>query len=145
MPKAASQPSNDPDFVKYTKYTKKAGVLPDLPRDPPLDWRPLRIDNPHVIGSPLLPEGVNKGSPIDLFNLFFNINVLDRIAHYTNQHASALRYGPQLPSTRSWKPTSPSELYTYFAIVVYMGLHVEPSLEEYWTRLHKNAPYHPIN
>ncbi|KAF1968587.1 hypothetical protein BU23DRAFT_572172 [Bimuria novae-zelandiae CBS 107.79] len=119
MPKAASQPSNDPDFVKYTKYTKKASVLPDLPRDPPLDWRPLRINNPHVIGSPLLPEGVNKGLPINLFNLFFNINVLNQIAHYTNQHASALRYGPQLPSTRSWKPTSPSKLYTYFAIILF--------------------------
>ncbi|KAF1975269.1 hypothetical protein BU23DRAFT_634401 [Bimuria novae-zelandiae CBS 107.79] len=66
MPKAASQPSNDPDFVKYTKYTKKAGVLPDLPRDPPLDWRPLRINNPHVIGSPLLPEGIRALSlPLD--------------------------------------------------------------------------------
>ncbi|PVH97940.1 hypothetical protein DM02DRAFT_657753 [Periconia macrospinosa] len=139
MPRAVGPPSNDTDFVKYTKYSKKAGVLPNLPREPPPDWRPLKIDNPRIFGDAQIPDGVDKGSPIALFDLFFDADVLDRIAYYTNQHAEHVR--ADSPSTcRGWKPTSPTELYTYFAIVIYMGLHREPSLSEYWVKLHGSAP-----
>ena len=77
MPKAEEPLTNDTDFVKYTKYTKKAGVLPDLPRTPPPAWRPLAINNPRPFGGALLPEGVDNSSPIALFDLFFDTDVLD--------------------------------------------------------------------
>lgn len=46
MAKGAVKLSNDGDFVKATKYSKKASVLPNLPRDPLPNWQPLRINNP---------------------------------------------------------------------------------------------------
>ena len=148
MPKGASQVSNDPDFVKPTKYTKNQGPLPDLPRQPPPEWHPLPIHNQET-GRACLPEGVDASDPIALFDLFFSADILDKIAYHTNQHAEKLRADALLQDDalrpRGWKPTSPTELYTYFAIVIYMGLHQEPSLEEYWEKKHANAPVHSIS
>ena len=145
MPKGAVNLSNDGDFVKATKYSKKAGVLPNLPRDPPPDWQPLRINNPYTFGEAKIPEGI-AGDPISLFDLFFNAAEFDKIAYHTNQHAAKLRDDqPDDVVQRGWKPTSATELYTYFVIVVYMGVHREPSVEEYWQRGHANAPRHLIN
>ncbi|KAF1973528.1 hypothetical protein BU23DRAFT_598929 [Bimuria novae-zelandiae CBS 107.79] len=104
-------------------------VLPDLPSTPPPQWRPLKINNPHTFGVADLPEGTDRGSPITLFNLFFDAEVIEQIAHFTNNRAAHAH--PQLPSARGWKPTSPGELYTYFAIVAYIAVHREPSLAEY--------------
>ncbi|KAF1972852.1 hypothetical protein BU23DRAFT_554697 [Bimuria novae-zelandiae CBS 107.79] len=143
MPNPASIVSNNPDFVKYTKYSQKRGVLPNLPSTPPPQWRPLKINNLRTFGVADLPKGTDRGSPIALFNLFFDAEVMEQIAHFTNDRAAYAH--PQLPSARGWKPTSPGELYTYFAIVVYMAVHREPSLAEYWSRGHKNAPTHKLN
>ncbi|KAF1977710.1 hypothetical protein BU23DRAFT_499557 [Bimuria novae-zelandiae CBS 107.79] len=118
-------------------------VLPNLPSTPPPQWRPLEINNPRTFGVADLPKGTNRGSLIALFNLFFNAKVIEQITHFTNDRAAHAH--PQLPSARGWKPTSPGELYTYFAIVVYMAVHREPSLAEYWSRGHKNAPTHKLN
>src|SRR3954471_22486801 len=90
MPKGASQVSNDPDFVKSTKYTKNQGPLPNLPREPPPDWHPLPIYNEEA-GRARLPKGVDASDPIALFDLFFSADILDRIAYHTNQHAEKLR------------------------------------------------------
>ncbi|KAF1964501.1 hypothetical protein BU23DRAFT_61910 [Bimuria novae-zelandiae CBS 107.79] len=81
MPRAAGLPSNDADLVRYTRYSKKAGVLPDLPRVPPPEWQPLPINNPHKFGEPQIPKGTDIGSPVALFDLFFDADVLDRVAH----------------------------------------------------------------
>jgi len=71
---------------------------------------------------------------------------MDRIAYHTNQHAEKLRAAsPSKPFSRGWKSTSPAELYTYFAIVIYMGVHREPSLAEYWQKGHRSAPTHKVN
>ncbi|KAF1976015.1 hypothetical protein BU23DRAFT_597338 [Bimuria novae-zelandiae CBS 107.79] len=129
MPNPTSTISNNPNFVKYTKYSQKQGVLPDLPSTPPPQWRPLKINNPRTFRVANLPKGTNRGSLIALFNLFFDAKVMEQIAHFTNNRAAYAH--PQLPSARGWKPTSLGELYTYFAIVVYMAVYREPSLAEY--------------
>ncbi|KAF1980123.1 hypothetical protein BU23DRAFT_625144 [Bimuria novae-zelandiae CBS 107.79] len=146
MPKRAAPLSNDPDFVRYTKYSKKLGKMPEMLSHPPPDWRPIDINNPHKHGMPRIPEGVDKASLIQLFDLFFDAEVLEMIAHHTNQHVEKLRNdAPEQPYARGWKSTSRAELYTYFAIIVYMAIHREPSLDEYWSKLHKNAPTHKVN
>ena len=136
--------SNDPDFVEYTAYSKEVGNMPDLPKEPPPDWEPLRITNPRIFGEAQIPEGI-AGDPIALFGLFFDTSVLDAIAYHTNRHAELLRQQLSTEYCRGWKPTSTTELYTYFAIVLYMGVHREPSLVEYWEKGHSNAPRHSIN
>ncbi|KAF1977820.1 hypothetical protein BU23DRAFT_274015 [Bimuria novae-zelandiae CBS 107.79] len=107
MPKRAAPISNDPDFVKFTKYGQKGSVLPDLPRTPPAAWQPLEINNPHTFGRAQLPQHVNVDSPISLFDLFYDAELLDRIAYHTNQHAEKLQAeAPSTPDRRRWKPTS---------------------------------------
>ena len=79
MPRCSLKLSNDPNFVKYTTYSKKVGNMPDLLKEPPPDWEPLRIANPRIFGEAQIPEGI-AGDPIALFGLFFDTSVLDAIA-----------------------------------------------------------------
>lgn len=146
MATGASQMSNDSDYVKYTKYSKKNGVLPDLARAPPPTWVPLPINNTEL-GHAHLPPHIDAGDPFAIFKLFFDDALLDAVACHTNDHAEKLRGEDPDPylRPRPWKPTSPTELYTYLAIVLYMGIHKEPEIEEYWERGHKNAPIHQLN
>ena len=137
----------DPDVVSCTKYTKPRGPRPQLSTTPPPAWQPLPIHN-NDVGRASLPAGVDASSPIALFDLFFDAAQLDKLAHHTNQHPEQLRAASAAdgePHARAWKPTSRTELYTYFAIVAYMGLHRELSVAEYWSKLHKNASTHSIN
>lgn len=106
---------------------------------------PSGINNDEA-GHAQLPEAVDASDPIAILDLFLDVETLDRIAYHTNQHAEKLRYeAPEEPYARGWKPTSPTELYTFFAIVIYMGVHQEPSLCEYWEKKHANAPIHSVN
>ncbi|KAF1968579.1 hypothetical protein BU23DRAFT_655894, partial [Bimuria novae-zelandiae CBS 107.79] len=137
----------DSNLVRYTKYTKPCGLRPQLPTTPPAAWQPLSIYNDDV-GSAHLPTGIDATDPFALFSLFFDAAQLEKLALHTNQHAEQVRAEDAAqgrPHARAWKPTSKTELYTYLAILMYMGVHREPTIEEYWGKLHKNAPTHSIN
>ena len=77
------------------------------------DWQPLSINNDEA-GYPLLPEGVDASDPLAFFDLFFSVDILDRISYHTNQHAEKLLNDALLQDDelrpRGWKPTSPTEL-----------------------------------
>ncbi|KAF1969755.1 Opi1-domain-containing protein [Bimuria novae-zelandiae CBS 107.79] len=114
---------------------------------PPTAWQPLSIYNDDV-GSARLPTGIDATDPFALFSLFFDAAQLEKLALHTNQHAEQVRAEDAAqgrPHARAWKPTSKTELYTYLTILMYMGVHRDPTIEEYWGKLHKNAPTYSIN
>ena len=55
---------------------------------------------------------------------------------HPTQEDKALRGRP-----RKWIPTSRRELYIYFSIVIYMGITIEPVVEDYWGLIIKGAVY----
>ena len=91
--------------------------------------------------------------PYSLFALFFSDEQLQIIADNTNKNArkppesrQEKRGGGQDLGglwSRTWIETTIGELYAYLAIMIYMGIHKQNQIRDYW-RTDKNRPSHPL-
>ena len=45
---------------------------------------------------------------------------------------------------KRWKDTSRKEIYAYFGVLIYIGLHKEPAIVDYWKEGSVYTPKHPI-
>ncbi|KFA80336.1 hypothetical protein S40288_09612 [Stachybotrys chartarum IBT 40288] len=115
-------------------------------------FKPFKVEQRHPLLSTL------PASPVDLFQLFIPIFLVESWVRYTNEAPEPAR-GPgpgsrgnssytQQPSQRgkAWSPTSVPEIYLWLAIQIYIGLHRETSLEDYWkvSGTEGHLPSHPI-
>ncbi|XP_043469674.1 piggyBac transposable element-derived protein 4-like [Leptopilina heterotoma] len=78
--------------------------------------------------------------PIDIFKYFYSLDVMEMICAMTNiYHSSKLDLLNESNILKgnsrilSWKNISVSELYTYYGLVILMGLIKKPSYEMYWS------------
>ena len=149
--------SNDHDFVPPTQYK-----LSRTKQQPP-GFSPLKIipkfkamDLNHTTSSSQILNTIDSSNPEALFALFFTDSVIDRIVQCTNVNAESVRADPassralnirfhdscnQLP----WKPVTSSEILAYLGIIIYMGIHVEPHIANYWNTDSKTSPiHHPV-
>ena len=144
--------SNDVDLVRRPEYSKIPPGRHDPPPNPdlpPEDWKPLQIDTDteHPHGYPQLPASVDASNAIELFQLFLTDELLDELAFYTNSLAKEyyqVSKKEKVESAREWKPTCRSELYAYLGGLVYMALHREPSIGDYWKISDGFLPAHPV-
>jgi len=51
---------------------------------------------------------------------------------YTNENAKLYPPPEDKDFPCRWKPTSRQELYAYLAVLIYMGLHIENTITDYW-------------
>jgi hypothetical protein len=91
-----------------------------------------------------LPENASPDDPITLFTMYYTPEIIDLIVEKTNKY----RRDPQddsCPYARAnkWYPTCRGEIYIYFAIRIYMTLHVDNEISDYW-KTTKFSPIHPI-
>jgi hypothetical protein len=118
----------------------KGTQRPNIP-PPPLNgthFIPLETHNfTHTIN---LPLGVNS-KPFAIWDIFFPIEQLAIIVENTNKNGQ--RWPKTGPYTRKWKDICIQELYTFFAIIIYMGIHIENDIESYW-KIKKGWPIHTI-
>ncbi len=143
--------SNDHDFVPPTRYkssrTKQPppSLLSQLEQIPKFEAMELE----DVKGSSQVPC---TSSPEDLFSLFFTDSVLDRIVRCTNLNAERVRVDPvttraknirfhESLNQRIWKPVTSDEILAYLGILIYMGIHVEPHINDYWNT-NEDGPIH---
>ena len=87
----------------------------------------------------------HANDPLALWQCFFPPEQLNLMLIYTNSHARLYYEKCIIPYARArpWKSLTMDELYAYLAAHIYMGLHKEPRISDYWnTRL--NKPIHPI-
>ena len=80
-----------------------------------------------------LPEDVSPDDPITLFTMYYTPEIIDLIVEKTNTYLRK----PQDDSTpyaraNDWYPTCRGEIYIYLAIRIYMSLHVENEIADYW-------------
>jgi hypothetical protein len=80
-----------------------------------------------------LPTSAQPTSALKIFQLFWSPEILQDIVRNTNKN----EFGPGKPKPRhsrewNWKETSLSELYAYLGIRIYMGLHKENRIHNYW-------------
>ncbi|KAM9408874.1 piggyBac transposable element-derived protein 4-like [Pholidichthys leucotaenia] len=67
-------------------------------------------------------------TPVQLFQLFFTPSVLDHIVENTNLHGSAHYNTPTSP----WTDLTSSDLLSFFALIIYMGIVKCKSFSDYW-------------
>ena len=86
----------------------------------------FQILNPEVI--------ILAKSPLALWQLFFSSEQIYILMTNTNSNAR-LFYAEnphQSEHARPWNDTTTHELYAFFAIHIYMGIHKEPHITNYW-------------
>ncbi|XP_026735864.1 piggyBac transposable element-derived protein 4-like [Trichoplusia ni] len=81
------------------------------------------FDTPHIQSSKQLP---NRTKPLTYFGLFFSDDVLQMIVDQTNLYASQV-------GNRNWTPTTVEEIKAFLGVLIQMGIHVLPSIEDYWS------------
>lgn len=92
-----------------------------------------------------LPHHVSPDDPITLFTLYYTLEIIDQFVEMTNLNPREPK-NPQAPRARAkdWQPTSCGEIYTYLAIRIYMTIHIENEISDYWNT-QRNTPFHPIS
>ena len=85
-------------------------------------------------------------SPVQLFQLFVPEFLVESWVKWTNTSPIPGPEGPPQRRSRklNWKPTSVSEVYLFLGILLYMGIHKEPTIESYWqgSLSNRNARHH---
>ena len=140
--------SNDEDFVLPTVYPNQpaASKKKAPPQPGPLpDFVPLHINNNNKYGRPNLPHNVDPGDAYGIFKLFFTDELLDKLVDFTNRYAE-LHPTPEDKQPkgrpRAWKPVCKLELHAYFAVLIHMGIHIEPTIEDYWRQDFRRGTIH---
>ena len=142
--------SNDEDFVPPTQYPKlprqiKKKRPPEPKPAPPFD--PLPILNKNTYGTPDLPSHIDPSDPYQIFKLFWTDELLDQLVEYTNRNAElnpTSKEKKQKNCPRPWKPTCRLELHAYLAVLIHMGLHIEPTIEDYWHKDFSHGTMHIV-
>jgi hypothetical protein len=124
--------------------TDPGGTLrPNLPPEPTVGthFTPLQCpDFEHRIN---LPASVDRHSPIAIFDLFFTPEQMLFLAENTNKSGPYWsKIGPRNRQALAWADTTVEELYAYLGILIYMGLHVENDIHQYWCVDSGNQPSH---
>ena len=134
--------SNDVDHVRKEKPAQKKARGPPPKPWPMPKFKPLKIDR--KLGRGSLPSNIPADDPLAIFELFFDDEVLEKLADSTNQHAQLCPGPEDRPYARAWEPTTAKELRAYIAAYIWMGIHQEPEVALYWNLKDKDGPYHKM-
>ncbi|KAK4067110.1 uncharacterized protein Triagg1_7838 [Trichoderma aggressivum f. europaeum] len=86
------------------------------------EFEPLQVNQRAPIIHPLPP------TPLSLFQYFLPIFLVQEWVIYTNLAQPAGPYGPP----PKWSPVSVDEIYLWIGILIYMGIHKEINIRDYW-------------
>ena len=92
-----------------------------------------------------LPDHMSADDPITIFSLYYTPEIIEQIVLATNFNSRQPK-DPSKPKARAhnWTPTTSGEIYIYFAVRIYMTLHVENEVADYWNT-NRASPNHPIS
>jgi hypothetical protein len=92
----------------------------------------------------ILPDNVSPDDPITLFTMYYTPEIINLIVEKINSYLREPQ-DDSCPRARAkeWYPTSCGEIYIYLAIRLYMTLHVDNEIADYWNT-RDFTPSHPI-
>ena len=132
---------NDIDLVQPTQYftfRSWAAKKPLLASGPLPLFKPLPIYNNCEYGKPNLLKYINNKNPWQIFKLFQTDELVNRLVEYINENVELHLFLEDKDFPRRWMPIFRQELYAYLAVLIYMGLYIESTIEDYW---HKDFLY----
>ena len=100
--------------------------------------------------STILIHGVGKlstdvaSTPYRVFSLFFTDEILHKLVEYTNEYAAEYASKEDKPFARKWHSTSLQQLRAYIATYIYMEIHSQSQVSDYWNRDLSKEPLHPL-
>ena len=112
----------------------------DLSRPHDGKFRPERPAFPkfrsiHPPGPINIPPGTT--SPVDYLNLYLDPDIMDVFVENTNlfgaKFFSSKGKSSNSPHQGRWKPTTRSEIYRFFGVLLHMGMKRQPSMRSYWS------------
>ena len=132
--------STDLDHVR--KDPKPNPPPKERPPDPwPLPtYVHLKISNPRTYSQAHLPNTVAPDDPYAIFSLFFSNEAIQILVRHTNEYA--FQYPGPEKGGRRWFSTTVKEFRAYLAVSIWMGLHVESSISEFWNIDPLKGPLH---
>ena len=92
---------------------------------------PMKL--PHFFPEITLPYTASPDDPITLFDLYYPPDIIEKLVQRTNNYNRIPR-DLTLRHARAngpFDPTWPGEIYTYFAIRIYMTLTIENKISDY--------------
>ncbi len=132
--------SNDIDHVPKDLQPEKAPKEPPQKPKPLPKYKPLQIKRPFTHGHGLLPNTI-PNDPYTIFSLFFTESDLQLLVQHTNEYAFLFPAQKTLHS-RAWYPTTISEFRAFLGVSIWMGLHVESRIEDFWNTDPLRGPIH---
>jgi hypothetical protein len=84
------------------------------------------------------PQGaaVNAMEIVDIFELFFNKEIIHNIVKETNRYVEQFLRGHELSVSlpaRAWKPVTDGEIYVVLGLFMLMGIVQKPTLRSYFS------------
>lgn len=141
----AAMPKRVSDDVDHVPADPKPSKIPKKkppPPGPPPEHTPILISNPLLHGHSQLPTHIRPDDAYGIFCLFFSEDVLCTLRDHTNQYAELYPGPADKPFIRDWWPTTVKELRAYIGVYIWMGLHRETAIEDFWNTNPKNGPIH---
>ena len=117
-----SQFTNNIDFVL-------AAPKRSAPRKPvPAPWQLPKFSpfEPTLHeGSPNLPPTIDRSKPLDLFDIFVTLEIIEQLVVFTNRNTklNPLAVEGLKGYKQSWRPCVQQELYAYIGVTLSFGLY----------------------
>ena len=83
-------------------------------------------------------------STITIWKLFFTDEMIQAVVENTNDYAERCLLESPHAHQRSWRLTPLPEMHAFMATQVYLGLHPESEVSEYWNLLPRKGPLHTL-
>lgn len=108
---SSSDENSDEDEIDWKKQ--------DWEQSPPIEF----FDSVPLRSSRSLP---NRTRPITYFELFFDEEVVKNIVEQTNRYAASC-------NAQNWQELSEGEFKAFLGMIIQMGIHKLPTIEDYWS------------
>ncbi|RPB07015.1 hypothetical protein P167DRAFT_579723 [Morchella conica CCBAS932] len=147
-PKAARKPQTPrkPQAPRKPRAPKQltseeATVVESLPLPPEFDF--FESPPPPHSAKPCLPSYMPADpSPLELFQLFFSVEILEEIVKNTNEYAEIKR--GDTPG-RPWFDLTVPELKMFIGVKIYMGVYRFLAIDDYWKEECKHPPMEKLS
>ena len=94
-------------------------------------FKPLYIANFNDYSTLNLPLDLDLYDPLAIFKLFFTNKIIEKLAEWINKYAELYPIEEDAEFIYRWKLIDRQELYAYFGVLIYIGITVESSIEDY--------------
>lgn len=123
---------NGSDFSSADEFDDDISLL----QSDDIEWRRCSSFKPHLFGFNKTIgynlENIETKQPIDIFEHFFDCDIMEHICEQTNIYYNQNKRNPR-SRMLEWKNLEIPEMFNFMAIVILMGLVKKGTLSDYWS------------